>query len=107
MFATCLQATQTAAADLCLPRPLVDGFAWWKEGRRLSDTLGLKPMKNRPAIVDIRQILEDSLTAEGVEQSLRAANRLLDGRRPIDLLNEGDTESVRKAAQAFLDGAYV
>jgi uncharacterized protein (DUF2384 family) len=63
-------------------------------------------MKN-PAIVDIRQILEDSLTAEGVEQWLRAANRLLDGRRPIDLLNEGDAESVRKAAQAFLDGAYV
>ena len=60
-----------------------------------------------PVIVDIRQILEDALTAEGIEQWLRAANRLPDRRRPIDLLNEGDTESVRKAAETFLDGAYV
>jgi broad specificity phosphatase PhoE len=64
-------------------------------------------MENRPAMVDIMQILEDSLTAEGIEQWLRAANRLLGGRRPIDLIDEGDTESVRQAAQAFLDGAYV
>ncbi len=58
-------------------------------------------------MVDIMQILEDSLTAEGIEQWLRAANRLLDGRRPVDLIDEGDTESVRQAAQAFLDGSYV
>jgi hypothetical protein len=64
-------------------------------------------MDSGPAIVDIRQILEDSLTAEGIEQWLRASNRLLDGRRPIDLIDEGNTESVRRAAQAFLDGAYV
>jgi hypothetical protein len=64
-------------------------------------------MENRPAIVDVMQILEDSLAAEGIEQWLRAANRLLDGRRPIDLIDEGDTECVGQAAQAFLDGAYV
>jgi broad specificity phosphatase PhoE len=64
-------------------------------------------MKNRPGIVDIMLILEDSLTREGIEQWLRAANRLLDGRRPIDVIDEGDTERVRQAAQAFLDGAYV
>jgi hypothetical protein len=64
-------------------------------------------MENRPAIVDIMEILEDSLTAEGIEQWLRAANRLLGGQRPIDLINEGDSESVRRAAQAFMDGAYV
>jgi hypothetical protein len=64
-------------------------------------------MENRPAIVDIMQMLEDSLTAEGIEQWLRAANRLLDGQRPIDLIDEGDTESVRRATQAYLDGAYV
>jgi len=58
-------------------------------------------------MVDIMQILEDSLTAEGIEQWLRAANRLLDGRRPFYLIDEGDTESVRQAAQAFLDGSYV
>ena len=64
-------------------------------------------MENRPAIVDIMQILEDSLTAEGIDQWLRAANRLMDGRRPIDLIDEGDTESIGQAAQAFLDSAYV
>jgi uncharacterized protein (DUF2384 family) len=64
-------------------------------------------MDSGPSIVDIRQILEDSLTTEGIEQWLRASNRLLDDRRPIDLIGEGDTESVRRAAQAFLDGAYV
>ena len=63
-------------------------------------------MENRPAIVDIMQILEDSVTDEGFKQWLRATNRLLDG-RPIDLIDEGDTESVRQAARAFLDGAYV
>jgi hypothetical protein len=63
-------------------------------------------MKNRPGIVDIRLILEDSPTREGIEQWLRAADRLLDGRRPIDLIDEGDTEGVRQTAQAFLDGAY-
>jgi hypothetical protein len=46
---------------------------------RLSDTLGLRPMGNRPTIVEIMQILEDSLTAEGIEQWLRAPNRLLGG----------------------------
>jgi hypothetical protein len=64
-------------------------------------------MKNRPGIVDITLILEDSLTREGIEQWLRAANRLLDGRRPIHVIDEGDTEGVRQAAQAFLDGACV
>ena len=64
-------------------------------------------MENRLAMVDIRKILEDSLRAEGIEQWLRASNRLLDGGRPIDLIDEGNTESVRRAAQAFLDGAYV
>jgi hypothetical protein len=52
-------------------------------------------MENRPAIVDIMQILGGSLTAEGIERWLRAANGLLDGRRPIDIIDEGDTESVR------------
>jgi hypothetical protein len=56
-------------------------------------------MENRSEIVDIMQILEDSLTAEGIDQWLRASNRLLDGRRPIDLIDEGDTESVGRAAR--------
>jgi hypothetical protein len=73
----------------------------------LAILLASRHMENRPAIVDITQILEDSLTAEGIAQWLRAANRLLNGGRPIDLIAEGDTESVRRAAQAFLDGVYI
>src|SRR5436190_557 len=64
------------AADSCRPRRSVDGFACGRRHWRLSDTLGLRPMENRPAMVDIMQILQDSLTAEGIEQWLRAANRL-------------------------------
>ena len=64
-------------------------------------------MWNRPAIVEIMRILEGSLTPQGIDQRLRATNRPLDGRRPIGLIDEGDIESVRQAAQAFLDGADV
>jgi hypothetical protein len=47
-------------------------------------------MENRPATVDIKRILEDSLTAEGIEEWLVAANRLLDG--PIDHRRKGHRE---------------
>lgn len=52
-------------------------------------------------------LLDDSLTARGVGQWLRARNRLLDGARPLDLLGEGEVDRVRQAAEAFADGAYV
>lgn len=58
-------------------------------------------------IREVALILQDSLTPRGVGQWLRARNRLLVGRRPIDLLAEGDVAAVSKAAQAFVDGAYV
>jgi hypothetical protein len=29
------------------------------------------------------------------------------GRRPLDLIREGDLAKVKEAAQAFVDGAYV
>jgi hypothetical protein len=56
---------------------------------------------------DVIEILEDSLTRAGIEQWLRASNRMLGGRRPLDLIREGDLDKVREAAQAFIDGGYV
>ncbi|QBI22062.1 DUF2384 domain-containing protein [Egibacter rhizosphaerae] len=38
---------------------------------------------------------------------MRARNRLLDGRRPLDALAEGDADAVREAADAFDAGSYV
>jgi hypothetical protein len=32
---------------------------------------------------------------------------MLGGRRPLDLMDEGDAARVEKAARAFIDGAYV
>jgi transcriptional regulator with XRE-family HTH domain len=52
-------------------------------------------------------ILGETLTARGVGQWLRARNRLLNGRRPIDVLAEGKIKAVRDAANAYVEGAYV
>lgn len=54
----------------------------------------------------IRQ-LEDSLTAEGIEQWLDARNRYLRGKRPRDLLEQRRYETVLAAAEAFADGVYL
>jgi hypothetical protein len=56
---------------------------------------------------DIVLVLSDSLTPRGVGQWLHARNRLLGGRRPVELLKDGDVEDVRRAAAAFADGSYV
>jgi hypothetical protein len=61
-------------------------------------------------IDDLRMIvqeLEESLTAKGIRQWLRARNRQLDGGRPIDLLRAGDFKRVHEAALAFREGYYV
>jgi hypothetical protein len=52
-------------------------------------------------------VLQDSLTPRGVAQWHRARNRMLGGRRPIELTHEGDLARVKDAAQAFVDGVYV
>jgi hypothetical protein len=59
------------------------------------------------AVEGLGQILEDSLTPAGIDQWLRSRNRMLGGRRPLDLMDEGDSAVVREAARAFVDGAYV
>ena len=56
---------------------------------------------------DTALVLADSLTPRGVGQWLHARNRLLGGRRPLEVLAEGGADDVRRAAQAFVDGAYV
>lgn len=56
---------------------------------------------------DLVLLLSDSLSRRGVGQWLHARNRLLDGRRPVELLAEGHYDKVRAAADAFIDGAYV
>lgn len=59
---------------------------------------------------DVREIallLEDTLTPRGVAQWFTARNRLLDGRRPVDALHEGNVDAVRQAAVSFAAGAYV
>jgi hypothetical protein len=56
---------------------------------------------------EVVRTLADSLTARGVGQWLHAGNRLLDGRRPLEVLQEGDQEAVLAAARSFVDGAYV
>jgi uncharacterized protein (DUF2384 family) len=55
----------------------------------------------------VTQILSDSLTRDGVGHWLRAPNRMLGARRPLDLIDEGGAARVEEAAQAFVDGAYV
>jgi hypothetical protein len=56
---------------------------------------------------DIALILQDSLTPRGVGQWFRARNRMVGGRRPVELIREGELAKVKEAAQAFVDGAYV
>lgn len=51
--------------------------------------------------------LEDSLTAKGIRQWLRARNRSLSGAPPIALLKEGKFQPVYEAACAFRDGEYL
>lgn len=59
------------------------------------------------AVREVVLVLRDSLTDRGVGQWFRAGNRLLDGRRPIEVLHDGDLEAVRRAAEAFAEGVYV
>jgi transcriptional regulator with XRE-family HTH domain len=65
--------------------------------------------RNEERLHELRRIvllLDDSLSHRGVGQWFRAHNRLLEGRRPLDVLAEGDADAVRRAAAAFADGAY-
>lgn len=53
---------------------------------------------------DLVRLLYDTLPGEQTGRWLRARNRLLDGKRPIDLLAQDDYLHVREAASAYVDG---
>lgn len=52
-------------------------------------------------------LLAETLTANGIEQWLRSPNRILEGRRPLDVAADGDLARVREAAASFVGGAYL
>jgi len=56
---------------------------------------------------EVSLLLSDTLTPRGVTQWLNARNVLLDDQRPIDLISRGESDRVRDAAEAYLEGTYV
>jgi hypothetical protein len=77
--------------------------------RNWKKTSGIRPQYEE-RLRDVREvalILQDSLTPRGVGQWLRARNRLLRGKRPLEMIARGKVDEVVKAAQAFVGGAYV
>jgi hypothetical protein len=56
---------------------------------------------------EIILLLKETLTPLGVGQWFRAKNRLLKGRRPLEVLSEGHVEAVRAAAESYVEGSYV
>jgi hypothetical protein len=52
-------------------------------------------------------LLEDTLTPRGVAQWFTARSRLLNRRRPVDAIHEGDVDAVRQAAVSLAEGGYV
>ena len=72
-------------------------------------TSAIRP-QNDERLRDLREIvllLRETLMPRGVGQWLTARNRLLSGRRPIEVLSEGHADKVRDAAKAYIEGAYV
>lgn len=77
--------------------------------RNWQETSAIRP-QNDERLRELREIvllLRETLTPRGVGQWLTARNRLLGGRRPIEVLSEGHAEKVRVAAKAYVEGAYV
>jgi antitoxin Xre/MbcA/ParS-like protein len=77
--------------------------------RNWQETSAIRP-HNDERLRELREIvllLRETLTPRGVGQWLNARNRLLGGRRPIEMLGEGKARAVRDAANAYVEGAYV
>ncbi len=58
-------------------------------------------------LFEISLLLSDSLTGRGVTQWVSAKNVLLNNQRPIDLIPKDQSDLVRGAVEAYLDGSYV
>src|SRR3984957_21288050 len=68
--------------------------------RNWQETSAIRP-QNDERLRELREIvllLRETLTPRGVGQSLTARNRILGGRRPIEVVAEGRADSVRDAA---------
>lgn len=77
--------------------------------RNWEATSAIRP-RNDERLRELREIvliLKETLTEKGVGQWMRARNRTLKARRPIELLERGQFETVRNAAKAYVEGAYV
>jgi len=94
--------TQTDVAQVTRTDPKTV-YAW-----RASNTRPRSATYDRlDGLREVVRTLADSLTPRGVGQWLHASNRLLGGRRPLEVLREGETDAVLQAARSFVDGAYV
>ena len=77
--------------------------------RNWQETSAIRP-QNDERLRELREIvllLRETLTPRGVGQWLNARNRNLGGRRPIEVLADGNATEVRDAAKAYVEGAYV
>ncbi|MBP2216044.1 antitoxin Xre/MbcA/ParS toxin-binding domain-containing protein [Arthrobacter sp. CAN_C5] len=104
-FVTAFHGYGVSTADIArVVRIDVDTVCAWK-------TDGPKPGEDAYIqLVGLREIvlmLSDSLTPRGVGQWLHAKNRLLDGKRPLDALGEGQQQKVWEAGRALVAGFYI
>ena len=77
--------------------------------RNWQRTSAIRP-QTEDRLRDLREVvllLQETLTTRGVGQWLRARNRLLGGRRPLEAMAAGEVQAVREAVAAYLEGAYV
>jgi hypothetical protein len=58
-------------------------------------------------LTDIVELLRGSLSPAGMQVWLEARSRYLDGRKPVELLREGDAARLREAAEALVEGTYL
>jgi len=64
-------------------------------------------VRSSARLSEVVLILRETLTPSGVSQWLTARNRVLGGRRPLEVLARGDANTVHSAAKAYIEGAYV
>lgn len=75
----------------------------WQRGRTPSST-------NEDRLRELHYLaseLADTFDPPGPAQWMRAPNRTLRGRKPIDVLRDGEYEQALGAVNAYLDGTYI
>lgn len=56
---------------------------------------------------EIRRVLALTYTPDGVEAFLAGRNALLEDRRPVDLIAQGEGDRVLGLAEAMADGVFL